>query len=189
LLEHTAYVAAPEEEVQCHPRENDEWFAIQARKEEYTRANRPTLARTTIDPKEDKPDYDSFLRINDVTKKPRKTENKYQRIDEAALISMLQECFARHPFWPIRALKEAVKQPEAYLREVLSKVAHLVRSGHFANTWKLNAAFENVVGLTDQELEKYEQELASKHNTADIAPDVAGGSDDEDDDMEDVVLD
>lgn len=40
------------------------------------------------------------------------------------------------------AFKQTLHQPENYLRQVLEKVAHLVKSGRFANHWQLNPEFQ-----------------------------------------------
>ena len=83
-------------------------------------------------------------------------------------------CFERFDFWPLRSLKVELNQPEAYLKEVLERVATLTRSGIYVGTYKDTAKynFSNV---------KAEQ-----------APEVMsdfGGTDDEDDNvkMEDVL--
>jgi transcription initiation factor TFIIF subunit beta len=103
-------------------------------------------------------------------------------------MDLLAQAFAKHPFWPMKALKEEVRQPEAYLREVLNKIAFLTRNGVYANTWHLKPSVVGAVELTDADMAKYEQEIMQSVKPEDVAPDV-GTEDDDDDDMEDVLLD
>ena len=53
------------------------------------------------------------------------------------LLDLIYNCFRRHKYWPFKSLKAELKQPEAYLKQTLEIVAHLVKSGDFAMTWEL----------------------------------------------------
>lgn len=53
------------------------------------------------------------------------------------LLDLIYACFRRYRYWPFKALKAELKQPEAYLKQTLEMVAHLVKSGDFAMTWEL----------------------------------------------------
>ena len=187
--EHTSYVSAPSNEMHCNPRENEEWHELQRRKEAMLRSRRQDTRVTNIettDPLMRR--EEEFLRIGE-NKKPRHVENKYQRIDEAELLDMLARKFKDYRFWPLKALKEEVQQPEAYLREVLSKIAVLVKTGQAANTWTLKPSAAAAVNLTDDEMSKYETEFQNaKENEIAPGADVSEDDDDDDDDgMEDVV--
>lgn len=73
----------------------------------------------------------------------------------------------------MKALRNELQQPEAYLRETLEKVAVLAKSGRFATQWSL----------------KEENKLANYEGAADsLAPTVngpEGGDDSEFGDLED----
>lgn len=55
---------------------------------------------------------------------------------------MIFECFKEYSYWPIRALKQKLDQPENYLRQVLDEIAQLVRNGTFANSWQLKPEYQ-----------------------------------------------
>lgn len=53
------------------------------------------------------------------------------------LLDLIYQCFREYRYWPFKALKARLRQPEAYLKQTLEMVAHLVKSGDFAMTWEL----------------------------------------------------
>lgn len=53
------------------------------------------------------------------------------------LIDLIYQCFREYKYWPFKALKVRLRQPESYLKQTLEMVAHLVKSGDFAMTWEL----------------------------------------------------
>ncbi|KAL8722618.1 MAG: hypothetical protein Q9225_000924 [Loekoesia sp. 1 TL-2023] len=67
---------------------------------------------------------------------------KAARIPANELKDLIFECFREYTYWPIRALKERLDQPENYLRQVLDEVAQLVRNGPFANCWQLKPEYQ-----------------------------------------------
>lgn len=62
----------------------------------------------------------------------------------------------------MKAFKNQLKQPEAWLRENLEDVAVLHKTGPFANHWELKPSYQRPA-------------------TMEAAPDAAGGDDDDDD--------
>jgi transcription initiation factor TFIIF subunit beta len=68
-------------------------------------------------------------------------ENKAARIPKNELIDMLHKLFDDFEYWPMREIKQKTKQPEAYLKETLSDIADLVKSGSFASCWKRHAEY------------------------------------------------
>lgn len=90
------------------------------------------------------------------------------------LMDMLWACFRRYKYWSMKALRAELKQPEAYLREVLDDIADLPKSGKFAMNWTLKPDYATQHVLTN------ESEGAAP--TADIGGD---GADDGDEEMAD----
>ena len=90
------------------------------------------------------------------------------------------KCFERFDFWPLRSLKVELNQPEAYLKEILEKVATLTRSGIYVGTYQLQASYK------DQG--KYNFSNVQAEQAPEVASDF-GGTDDEDENvkMEDVL--
>jgi transcription initiation factor TFIIF subunit beta len=112
-------------------------------------------------------------------KKPRPQDNKYQRLEEGALIQQILIAFGEYRWWSIKTLNERLKQPEAHLREVLQKVAVLVKSGDAANKWQLNA---NTQRLIDYDSSK----AAFVEDKDDEDDEDEDDDDDDDEEMEDV---
>ena len=59
------------------------------------------------------------------------------RMPRNQLLDALFALFREHEQWPIELLREKTQQPEVYLKEVLSEIATLHRSGKFNGMWKL----------------------------------------------------
>ncbi|KAF2674244.1 hypothetical protein BT63DRAFT_474013 [Microthyrium microscopicum] len=184
IPKHTAFVAKPNAEVICNPCENDEYRRIEDEKARIIKAQQQDLQVEDI--KED----DRFnANVSVAFGKAQKTkapEFKSQRIEEAQLLDMLSRKFAQFKYWPLKALKEETRQPEAYLREVLSKIAVLVKTGQAANTWTLKSSAALAVNYNDEDLDQLEEDSKNAIQ-ADIAPDALSDDEDDDDDMEDVV--
>ncbi len=92
------------------------------------------------------------------------------------------DCFQKFSYWSMRALRAEIPQPEAFIREVLDRVAVLHRSGRFANQWALKPEFEPMV--------QRKGALPGSETTAPLNQDLPDESDDEDDGdvkMEDVL--
>ncbi|SPN96862.1 related to transcription initiation factor TFIIF subunit [Cephalotrichum gorgonifer] len=102
--------------------------------------------------------------------KAKKVEMKTIRIPENELMDQIFQCFAKYQYWSLKSLRAQLKQPEAYLRQTLEKIAVLNKTGRFANNWSL----------------KEENIAAHQSNVGgDVAPEDAGdGSDVDDDDVE-----
>ena len=75
--------------------------------------------------------------------KPQK--GKYERMARMPRNQLLDALFAlfrEREQWPIKLLREKTQQPEVYLKEVLSEIATLHRSGEFNGTWELMPSFK-----------------------------------------------
>jgi transcription initiation factor TFIIF subunit beta len=101
---------------------------------------------------------------------------KTARLPENEVLDLIFRYFEQYRYWPLRALRQAVKQPEAYLRATLEKVADLHRSGPFANCWELKPENRRNTSATE----------AVKATDAVVDTD-SDGDDDVDTKMEDVV--
>lgn len=78
-------------------------------------------------------------------------ESKAARIPQNELLDLIHNAFKKYKYWSLKALKAEVNQPEAYLKQTLELVAHLVRTGPYAMTWQLNQ---------DSKLDSYEEALS-----------------------------
>jgi transcription initiation factor TFIIF subunit beta len=105
-------------------------------------------------------------------------------MDEVQLTSRLFQCFNDKPYWGIPALKALLLQPDAWLREVLKKVADQIKEGPYANMWKLKETWrlekmdgEDAAGDKDEEDDQDQ----------DQKPDLGWDDDDDEDDFEEVM--
>jgi transcription initiation factor TFIIF subunit beta len=114
--------------------------------------------------------------------KAKKMDMKHARWPENRLLDAIAECFSAHNYWPIKALRERIPQPEAFIREGLDKIAVLNRTGRFANCWSLKPAYRTMIAQDNQAL--------PANDTVAPQPSANIPSDDEDEDdlkMEDVL--
>ncbi|KAK0925079.1 hypothetical protein LTR57_005376 [Friedmanniomyces endolithicus] len=88
-----------------------------------------------------------------------RSKDKNVRIPKADLLDALQGCFRRYRYWPLKALRIELRQPEAWIKEVLEEVAVLVRSGDFAMNYTLREDMKTIV-LGDGEGEGVIEEMA-----------------------------
>jgi len=110
--------------------------------------------------------------------KAKKMDNKTARWPENVLLDNIVQCFSEHKYWSIKAFRGRIQQPEAYIRELLERVATLHRSGSFANHWSLKEAYQNMLK---------EKNLAAP-DVEDAADPAAAGGDDDDDEEEDIKM-
>ncbi|TFK61103.1 hypothetical protein BDN72DRAFT_478369 [Pluteus cervinus] len=116
-------------------------------------------------------------------KQPKGTFERMARMPRNQLLDLIFQLFREPARWNIRALRERTQQPEAYLKEVLSEVAFLHRSGEHNGLWELRDDYkgegvkgENIAlpeGSQDIKMEGDEQEEDDE-------------DDDEDEDMEEI---
>jgi transcription initiation factor TFIIF subunit beta len=77
--------------------------------------------------------------------KPKHAKGQFERMARMPrnqLLDQLFSLFRDPPRWGIRALRERTQQPEVYLKEVLSEVAFLHRSGEYNGLWELKDNFK-----------------------------------------------
>lgn len=95
----------------------------------------------------------------------------------------IMEAFTEYTYWPFKVLKNRVQQPEAYLREVLEKVAFQAKSGTHISEWQLRPELKE--GTYTQA-----RDAAAPDDSLGMSFDGASEMDQDDDnvDMEDVPL-
>lgn len=91
-----------------------------------------------------------FATAAPTTEKKRTQENKATRMDEADLMNALTGLFRQYRFWTMAGIKKELKQPEAWLRQVLARIGTLIKTGQAANHWTLNETYQEGLRLSDQ---------------------------------------
>ncbi|CAK3960144.1 Transcription initiation factor IIF subunit beta [Lecanosticta acicola] len=130
--------------------------------------------------------------VGSMTSKPNKSKKKQPkekavRISKEELLDNLQQCFQQYQYWPLKALRERLQQPEAWIKEVLDEIAYAVRSGDYVGTYKLNESSARLLQIQDGDLKA---EAAPIKNESDQGTgDELGEADDDDvDEFEDVKM-
>ena len=83
-----------------------------------------------------------FLSQRSKVKPPKGQYERMARMPRNQLLDALFALYREREQWPIKLLREKTQQPEAYLKEVLSEIATLHRSGEFNGTWELMPSFK-----------------------------------------------
>ncbi|EAU83402.1 hypothetical protein CC1G_09096 [Coprinopsis cinerea okayama7 len=81
-----------------------------------------------------------------VRTKPKPTKGTFERMARMPrnqLLDNLFSLFREQQRWSIKPLRERTQQPEVYLKEVLSDIAFLHRSGEHNGLWELKANFKD----------------------------------------------
>ncbi|KAK6842650.1 Transcription initiation factor IIF subunit beta [Apiospora arundinis] len=121
-----------------------------------------------------------FIQTAKTKEKARKSQpERAARLDKGPLIDALCACFRKWRYWTMKAFKQQLNQPEAWLRENLETIATLHKSGAFANHWELNDVYRDIVSSSG--------DIAQ----AGTAPGDLGGDDSEldgDDDDENIQM-
>ncbi|KAI1456009.1 transcription initiation factor iif [Annulohypoxylon moriforme] len=124
--------------------------------------------------------FSNFVRTGPETKKggKKQREEKAARLPKSDLRDRIFECFERYNFWSMRAFRNELHQPEAWLRENLEEIAILHKTGPFANQWELNADHKGALNI-----------LKADGVAPDTAPEGEGEGDasESDAEMEDVI--
>ena len=81
--------------------------------------------------------FDDFIQTQIGQPKKRSQQIKSIRLPENELKDKLFQAFREFKYWPMKGLRARLHQPEAYLKEILSQIAVLQKSGTFSNNWTL----------------------------------------------------
>ncbi|OJJ84672.1 transcription factor IIF subunit TFG2 [Aspergillus glaucus CBS 516.65] len=156
----TGLVGSVGEEFNTLPVENEEFRMISERKAlEALKPKRETVFIDKVPGKLLQPrnalpgDRSAFVQATKPAK-GKAQENKTTRMPQNELLDLVYQCFREYKYWPFKALKARLRQPEAYLKQTLEMVAHLVKSGDFSMTWELKpeakeSSYANAFGYGD----------------------------------------
>ncbi|KAL3465273.1 transcription initiation factor IIF, beta subunit-domain-containing protein [Aspergillus heterothallicus] len=139
----TALEGHVKEEFNCLPVENEEFRMLSEKKAlEALKPKRETvfidkLPGKLLQQRHALPGEQSAFVQATRTTKLKAQENKTTRMPQNELLDLIYGCFREYRYWPFKTLKARLRQPEAYLKQTLEMIAHLVKSGDFAMTWEL----------------------------------------------------
>ncbi|KAL2003928.1 hypothetical protein VTN02DRAFT_1624 [Thermoascus thermophilus] len=167
----TAIVGKVRDEFNCIPVENEEFKRLsEARALEALKPRKETKFIHKVPGKMLQPnalpgEKSAFVQATRPPK-PKAQENKTTRMPQNELLDLIYQCFREHKYWPFKTLKARLRQPEAYLKQTLEMVAHLVKSGDFAMTWELKPEAKE---------SSYANALAYKDAKEELPPDPGYG--------------
>ena len=182
----TALAGHSRHEFMLHPIENEEYRRVQKVKEQAALAAEQRQPNIFADDERimnpldvNGRQWDTFTRA-----KPRAGQqqvkrqlNKAERLPQNVLIDKLVDCFRRYAYWHFKTLVREVHQPEAYVKETLNRIAELVKSGPYANTYMLAAQYRETLRETT--------DLQETLNRGEAAPEIAGDEADAEGDLKD----
>lgn len=138
---------------------------------------------------------DSFA-FGSLTSKPGKSgkkkvpKEKAVRMDKDKLLDSIRNCFKEYQYWSLRALRERLNQPEAYIKETLEDIAMLMRAGDFVQTYKLKPEWERLMRQSDMAEMPVKEEMAPVKMEGETDEDTGDELDDDgEEDFEDVKMD
>lgn len=177
------------------PEQNDSYWTHLAKS--YAASTKPkntTTYLSTVDKTLTRvggPRGEAFTISSHPRDKKRKTaaaKDKNVRMSEPELLDALYKCFRRYKYCGLKYLKNELRQPEAYIRQTLEKIATLVRSGDAAMNYVLRPEFEGMAGVKKDEVK---EETAVVKSEAELTEGSLIGESEgegEEDFFEDVVM-
>lgn len=184
----TALVGQVRTEVNCLPVENRDYTEYMRRRAKEESESKPkihvlnaSVGGNTLQPGILGATVDTSAFITKAgPSRGKKQANKAVRVPPDMLLDQIMKCFERFDFWALRSLKVELNQPEAYLKEILERVATLTRSGTYVGTYQLQASYKDTA--------KYNFSNVKAEQAPEVASDF-GGTDDDDENvkMEDVL--
>lgn len=137
-------------------------------------------------------DNESFVfgtltsKVGGAGNKKKAIKEKAVRMEKAALLDALKMCFKEYTYWSLKALRQRLRQPEAYIKETLDEIATLMRQGDFVQNYKLKPEYKMLMEEGGEDMSGVKEELAvAKLETTDEG---TGDELDEDDEFEDVKM-
>ncbi|KAF2754134.1 hypothetical protein EJ05DRAFT_479682 [Pseudovirgaria hyperparasitica] len=176
----TALLRSIRKELSCTPVDNKEYHEFMEKRKKQVEKSQITL-ESGGDYLPTNADMNFGTLIRGTTKKKSGQDNKAARIPEVELVPMLFDAFKQYKYWSLKTLRTRTRQPEQYLKQVLSGIAELVTSGPFNGNWTLKK--ESYIDFDDANVE----EIAPEAGDPSSPEDVDDLEDDEDEEMEDVV--
>ena len=114
-------------------------------------------------------------------------KEKAVRMSQQDLLDRIYQCFRKYKYWPLKALKYELKQPETFIKQTLDSIAVLVRSGDFAMNYKLKDEYEAVANIKPEEV-KNENAVVKSEDEGSVGEDAEMDEEDEGEDFEDVKM-
>ncbi|KAI1816494.1 hypothetical protein GGS20DRAFT_537845 [Poronia punctata] len=82
--------------------------------------------------------------VPDPKKAKKQKEEKAARLPQSELRDRIFNCYEKFAYWSLKAFRQTLNQPEAWLRENLEELCVLHKSGRFANHWELKPEYKRV---------------------------------------------
>lgn len=122
----------------------------------------------------------------------KRTGEKNDRLERTELTDRLFGLFSEKPYWSIVTLRKTLKQPDAWLREVLKDLAEQVQSGEYLHMWKLKDSWKRTDVKPDRQGQAGKNEVKGEMDSEaedEEDDDDEDGDEDDDEDLEEVLHD
>ena len=177
------------------PHEDDSYFKFA--KKQYLASTRPKTS-TTFTSKIDKSlhpsargnlgAFNAFGLSSRPTSKKKPTQNKAVRIPQGELLDALDKCFRRYKYWSLKALRNELKQPEAYIKQTLEEIAVLVRSGDFAMNYILRPEYTTRHEIKEEDVKQEHVDVGSEDEGGSGMGSASGEESEDEEGFEDVKM-
>jgi len=127
--------------------------------------------------------FDSLVRTSKPPRGSGQPHERFARMPQNQLLDALFTIFREKDYWSVKELRVKTEQPEAYLKETLSSIATLHRSGPHNGLWELNANFKEGGAGSSNVPFSSDIEIPSDVKMEDTDDD---DDDDDDEDMEEI---
>ena len=131
--------------------------------------------------------FNAFGLSSRPTSKKKPVKEKAVRIPQGELLDALDKCFRRYKYWSLKALRNELKQPEAYIKQTLEQIAVLVRSGDFAMNYMLRPEYATQKGVKEEDVKQEHKDVESEEEGV-SGTGGSGGSSGDEEGFEDVRM-
>ncbi|KAI8084208.1 transcription initiation factor IIF, beta subunit-domain-containing protein [Gilbertella persicaria] len=111
------------------------------------------------------------------TKKPKLDKEKATRMPRNELMDLLFAAFDKFPYWSFKGIVEHTKQPNQYLKEVLSEICILNKRGPYAGNYQLKPEFKQRLSAAERQ-----------NMTTNVEEAISTDEDEDNEEMEEVRL-
>lgn len=200
IVRNTALAPVIQHVADAQPVEDDSYYKFI--RKQMQASNKPKLATTftgTIGkthPGAANSNLSAFNTFN-LSSRPGATKNNKKQVKEKAvripqdqLLDALDKCFRRYKYWSLKALRQELKQPEAYIKQTLEQIAVLVRSGDFAMNYMLRPEYAVEKGVKEEEVKQEHVDVGSEveEGGSGIGTGLSGEESEDEEGFEDVKM-
>lgn len=132
--------------------------------------------------------FNAFAMSSKPTSKKKAPKEKAVRIPQSELLDALDKCFRRYKYWSLKALRNELKQPEAYIKQTLEQIAVLVRSGDFAMNYMLKPEYTAEHEIKEEDVKQEHKDVETDEDGPSGTGTGTGEESEDDEGFEDIKM-